>query len=940
MKKSTFLLSFFYVFLLLLTAIRAEALDYPHTSVNNITCEACHFVYGGEPSLLPGWTNVLTQNIDDSQYNILCWSCHNDIEATYVRTHSSLEIDSGYGDWTVECRVCHNPHTQRQFRTYPESSLIYTGISTDVTDTTLTQDVAGWTDDEHRGKVLIPDSVGTNKKYGYKIINNTSDTITVKGPINTAKVDIGDTFVVIYGNLINETITLDNITGVSKTGNKTVKFFNTTGTNSFADGDAAYDGICEVCHTETLFHKNDGTGISHNAGVQCTTCHKHTEGFKGSGCDVCHGYPPIIDAATGGPSGLVNYLGSTGSTTAGVHDLHANTKGFPCSNCHYESSGSGPTHINSLKITMGFYTFGGAYQGGAYDGQEYDGEEGVSYDTTTTNPVTTVSSEGSKSCSNIYCHGNYNGSGLNASPIWDDAASAACGTCHGASNTSPPGIESPTNWDTSHVRHAFNGQNMFYDTWPREYACTLCHKDIIEGEGPADYSIKDSTRHVNSTVDWNFNTEDTRISAGTSYSVPAGTQPPTDGSSPRAYGTCSNVYCHSNVQPDGGVGPPTVYDNPQWGNDNSACVGCHAKGYHSQEIDTGSHEKHVQEYYFGMSLSDPWSVKKCTICHKWNPSASRTSCGQQCHDGDEKTYHVNGNIDVLFDDFAADNGSYNGTPEPGDGYSSCSNIYCHSNGTSVSTGIIPFNTTDDWGASGPLACNSCHNSSPAYTNGSPKANSHQQHNFTCDNCHFATTTTGSTITNSEKHVNKTYDLMPGSGENFNYAYDADGGSCDNISCHGGSSATWGGSLECDSCHGYPPVSGDGLNVNDQYDGGKGAHVTALEASYGEGGHMINSSSLNPAQDSYGDTITGYNECYKCHQDGNHGDGTVDVRITTYPWSTEVPGRVRTYSRPNGFGLFGAPEYLGVPGDIGTDKTCSSILCHMGATPRWSCPGDE
>jgi hypothetical protein len=96
-----------------LIAIKGYSLDYPHSYINNIMCESCHFVFGEEPSLLPEWTKHDPQDIDDTQYNTLCWSCHNDIDAHYVRTHSSLQLDNSYGNWTVECKTCHNPHTQK-----------------------------------------------------------------------------------------------------------------------------------------------------------------------------------------------------------------------------------------------------------------------------------------------------------------------------------------------------------------------------------------------------------------------------------------------------------------------------------------------------------------------------------------------------------------------------------------------------------------------------------------------------------------------------------------------------------------------------------------------------------------------------------------------------------------------------------------------------------
>jgi hypothetical protein len=146
-------------------------------------------------------------------------------------------------------------------------------------------------------------------------------------------------------------------------------------------------------------------------------------------------------------------------------------------------------------------------------------------------------------------------------------------------------------------------------------------------------------------------------------------------------------------------------------------------------------------------------------------------------------------------------------------------------------------------------------------------------------------------------------------------------------------------INCNGCHGYPPVPGDGLNINDSGDGGKGVHVTSGQATnpYGIGGHIINSSLLNPVTDVYGNMSTGYKECAKCHDAGTHGNGTVDVKIYTGSWSVSTPKGF--YQRGGGFGI-GLPAYNGVPGNIGTQKTCSNIICHQGDTPPWSCPGGE
>lgn len=532
--------------------------------------------------------------------------------------------------------------------------------------------------------------------------------------------------------------------------------------------------------------------------------------------------------------------------------------------------------------------FGGAYHGGSYDGQA-----SPNYDATTTIPSSTVSKTGLKECSNIYCHGSTmapNG-GTDTTPIWDNPATGACGTCHGATAANPPvrgshsthtraylsgynyscGLchKDPGSDASLHVNNksevvfstdpkttggSYNGTDTMLDaygtctnvychgnypggknaspTWggtapcgschrasnyefpnggshnrhtsmyssgfklQRGYSCLLCHKDIVGGTGPLSYTIDDNSKHVNGYVDWKFDTTDPRISASSTYSIPSGTAVPSDGTTPRAYGTCSNVYCHSNVQPDGGVGEPSVYTTPQWGATfyGINCDLCHIGG-HWTPISSGSHPTHLN---YTFTTTD--NSVKCVICHKWNAGAALNDCNQ-CHypATGEKIYHVNGFVDVLFDPTFG-NAIYNGTPAPGDGYGSCSNTYCHSNGTSVSTGAISANTSSNWG-SGALACNACHGNPPDYANGSPKTNSHAKHSsYTCDKCHYATTTNGTSITNKANHVNKIYNLQGGSGISFSYTFAADGGTCSSISCHHNNEAKWGTTLNCADCH--------------------------------------------------------------------------------------------------------------------------------------------
>ena len=61
----------------------------------------------------------------------------------------------------------------------------------------------------------------------------------------------------------------------------------------YVTGEAPYNGVCEVCHTTTQFHRNDASGDhTHYASEDCMPCHKHSNEFGhggGQGCQSCHG---------------------------------------------------------------------------------------------------------------------------------------------------------------------------------------------------------------------------------------------------------------------------------------------------------------------------------------------------------------------------------------------------------------------------------------------------------------------------------------------------------------------------------------------------------------------------------------------------------------------------------------------------------------------------
>jgi predicted CxxxxCH...CXXCH cytochrome family protein len=956
-----------------LISTQAYTLDYPHSGANNIICDACHFIYGTEPSLLPEWTAHIPQDIDDTQFNMLCWSCHNDIEAPHMRTHSSLEIDSGYGNWSVECRVCHNPHYQKQFRTYGSESYLYQGIVSNVTTATLTESGAGWTPDEHVGLILVPNAAKVS--YNYQITGNTSDTLTVKGTIDTARVSAGNTFAIVYGKLVKSMIILDDITITPpQSGNKTVKFFNSTGTNSFADGDGTYDGVCEACHTQTLFHRNDATGDhNHTPGIRCTSCHQHIEGFKGSGCDVCHGFPPTVDQAIGGPDGLVNNPDVTGSVSAGVHAKHVNVKNYACIVCHVDSAGSGPTHMSNMTVTIGFSLFGGSYLGGMYDGQL-----GVNYDSSETN--TTVLNTGSMTCDSLYCHSNadpFDGLNEYKTPAWD--GSVTCLSCHDEGG-------SASGLSGRHPKHTDGSAHAFH--------CEKCHSATATDSD----TIKSQAHHVN-------NSKDIVFSAGGSYD--SGVR------------SCTSTYCHS----DAVGGPPNI--NVEWDVANTMeCYSCHSGRpdddntancasiggtwdavsgsctfadqpacesnggewdedngcYTILTMNTNGHKRLV---------SKKWIREyKCYYCHDDTTNMSNNI--------DDYSKHVNENKDVVFPSqwhlFSGPAPSYDPDTKV------CDNLYCHSDGTTVNPEVKPY----PWDGE-PKGCNACHghsgdctechtditgwpagqewrSSMPMYTNsgpGTPKSNTHTRHiltDFTCNQCHASTILGGSCTSagchedgippgnmleyghvDPNYHVNKLKDVHFQEGGTYdsrpNYK------KCSNTACHTGADPQWGDSVNslilCYECHGS--TSGDEddfavfndtqakIDMNEWADTGHGRSAASGNYPY----------SGNPPADFPG------NPCWYCHDNTVlHNDETNPLRLQMHEQYEKRFEKECVYCHMEGLdseclschnttdstlaphlddvtisnGYSEDHDTWNISGEINGYTTCLDVACHGGSPP--------
>jgi len=344
------------------------------------------------------------------------------------------------------------------------------------------------------------------------------------------------------------------------------------------------------------------------------------------------------------------------------------------------------------------------------------------------------------SCSNLYCHSNGTGGAPNVVPAW--GASLDCKGCHNSTVASGAPMTSG-----KHGAHINNGAVLGIN-----YGCAECHAKTV----PSDSAISDVSKHVNGFADFSG------ARSGRSYSS--------------ATGVCSTVYCHSD-------GKGSYKDLTLTGWKSSATLDC--KGCHGSAAVPAFSSVAGEPNYANGGGGQPRAnthqahVTGAGVCYK---------CHVNTVDSTGKltgSAHTNGSVDVTFNaGIAGSAATWTSSTK------TCSGITCHSNGTSVATGV-PTGGTIVWGSIS-SGCTGCHNYPPAYATGSPKANSHQGHlAYGCNSCHANTTSDGVTITGPQYHLNNVYDVVPGAGASFAYTFAGSGGSCSAISCHQGGNAKWG-----------------------------------------------------------------------------------------------------------------------------------------------------
>jgi len=585
---------------------------------------------------------------------------------------------------------------------------------------------------------------------------------------------------------------------------KPVIFNNMTGFGDDSVARATSFRICEVCHTQTTAHQYNtanapqSNDLSHPNG-NCTQCHEHSAGFKAGG----HLVP--LWGTTAGHTGCASGIGChTNSNPAAPYPTTGDPVPPPdCRACHTKAD---PTvSSNGCGSCHGLANGTGEPSGAAYP------------DRVGSHPVhtplalcTSCHSVGGTGGNADHGKGNRGANpavvNLDASNTWN-GTTCSTASCH--SDVYSSGTVSSPAWGTAAGCEACH-TTPIASTGPatgshaahNETDCSQCHT------GATSYTTVPSANHADGDINVNSGYPATTKHAAGTYAADA---------------KCSTASCHANV-----YGAGTVL-TPQWGT-TAGCEACHSVVIGVNGPATGSHTAHAG--------------RACITCHAAGTTATSVP----------STGHNNNNIDVA-------NVGYPGTVAKhaaDSGYSSCSNLYCHSDGTKDS-GYTSKSGNPTWGGSA-ASCVTCHGGH--YNTGNPAFSSlstgrHRKHlrqyaAITCNICHAATVSNNTTISDPTKHVNSQINVsftgVPATGgipafSNNDHAPGVQTGTCSTVYCHsnaqlqqgganlvfrnltGGKMWFTAGTLNCSGCHGS--TSSPNINPVTSLSGKHGSHLDLL-----------------------------------------------------------------------------------------------------------------
>jgi predicted CxxxxCH...CXXCH cytochrome family protein len=368
-----------------------------------------------------------------------------------------------------------------------------------------------------------------------------------------------------------------------------------------------------------------------------------------------------------------------------------------------------------------------------------------------------------------------------APPNADQQAGCALG-CHGTDiSNAPPTSVSGVMETTAVGVGAHRAHVVVAATWHRQVVCSDCHvvpatvgaPGHIDGDNKAELTF---SMIAGTNASWNGTTCTVSCHGSAAF---GGTKPtPTWTLVDGTQSTCGS--CH-------GAPPPPPHPA------NTACATCHP----TMEIGSLTFRDPASHINGKVDVVDAGATGGCTSCHGSGNSAAppkdlsgdtlptaagvgahtahlatstwrRTMPCSSCHvvpltrdapghiDGDNKA-------ELKFD-----------TLNPAGAYtqatSTCTNLYCHSNGRG-NTGTV------SWVTPGKLGCTSCHT-----TNGVNMSGDHRLHinqGLKCSQCHADVVNAAMTIINASLHVNGLHEVKMANG-----TFNAGTRACSNVGCHG------------------------------------------------------------------------------------------------------------------------------------------------------------
>jgi len=262
-------------------------MDAPHDQAHGVGCGDCH-------SYSLWWRlSPVAKSDYPARAVFICLNCHAPGRGSIqAQKHSAEVLGPEYGPWDASpCLTCHDAHLQPQLDwigTVPEQTLYLVrgtigataNFSTSGGNTTFPYQfdsaVPAWTEPSTwsakngpgRGLIFVRNR--TTGRQTFEVVAADSSTITVKGMLDPASAN--ETFGLIYGQLINSSIA----TGL---GPREVKLFDPKGAYGHTNADTPASGICQICHTQTLWWREDGQNTEHGDGIQCNSCHTMGQGF-------------------------------------------------------------------------------------------------------------------------------------------------------------------------------------------------------------------------------------------------------------------------------------------------------------------------------------------------------------------------------------------------------------------------------------------------------------------------------------------------------------------------------------------------------------------------------------------------------------------------------------------------------------------------------------